>query len=57
MEFSLFTLTIFVLFVYLLLYTIIDRICKCVERCNTSKAFEKFIENKNIEDIFTEGEL
>lgn len=56
MEFSLFTLTIFVLFVYLLLYTIIDRICKCVERCNTSKAFEKFIENKNMEDMFTEGE-
>lgn len=29
---------------YLILWCLIDRICKCIEVCHTSKSFEKFIE-------------
>lgn len=29
---------------YLILWCLVDRICKCIEVCHTSKSFEKFME-------------
>ncbi len=33
------------LVVYVALYTLISRICQCVEHCATAKAYSKFREN------------
>ena len=34
----------FAILAYLILWSLVDRICKCIEVCHTSKSFEKFIE-------------
>lgn len=34
----------FAMLAYLILWCLIDRICKCIEVCHTSKSFEKFME-------------
>lgn len=31
--------------VFICAYTLIDRICKCIEHCATAKAYSKFREN------------
>lgn len=36
---------IVLIILYLCAYTLIDRICKCVEHCATAKAYCKFREN------------
>lgn len=36
---------IVLIILYLCAYTLIDRICKCVEHCATAKAYSKFREN------------
>lgn len=33
---------------YLCLYSIVERICQCFERCVTAKAFGKFKEAENL---------
>ena len=39
------TAAIFVI-IYLGVYAIIDRICRCIESCNISKTYRKTIEKK-----------
>lgn len=34
-----------IVFVFICAYTLIDRICKCIEHCATAKAYSKFREN------------
>lgn len=45
----------FILFaVYLCVYALINRICKCIEHCATARAYSKFRENGiplKIEDV------
>lgn len=36
---------IILIILYLCAYTLIDRICKCIEHCATAKAYSKFREN------------
>lgn len=36
---------LFVLIIFICAYTLIDRICKCIEHCATAKAYSKFREN------------
>lgn len=37
---------LFILFViYLCIYTLIGRVCKCIEHCATARAYSKFREN------------
>lgn len=36
---------LFVLIIFICVYTLIDRICKCIEHCATAKAYSKFREN------------
>lgn len=36
---------LFVLIIFICAYTLIDRICKCIEYCATAKAYSKFREN------------
>lgn len=33
------------LILYLCAYTLIDRVCKCIEHCATAKAYSRFREN------------
>lgn len=42
---TLFQHVLLVLILFICVYTLIDRICKCVEHCATAKAFGKFREN------------
>lgn len=42
---TLFQQVLLVLILFICVYTLIDRICKCVEHCATAKAFGKFREN------------
>lgn len=43
--------------VYLCLYSLISRICQCVEHCATAKAYEKYQEaEKNSETKTEKGE-
>lgn len=39
---------IVLIILYLCVYTLIDRICKCVEHCATAKAYSKFRENDTL---------
>lgn len=36
---------IVLIILFLCVYTLIDRICKCIEHCTTAKAYSKFREN------------
>lgn len=36
---------IVLIILFLCVYTLIDRICKCIEHCATAKAYSKFREN------------
>lgn len=36
---------IVLIILYLCVYTLIDRICKCIEHCATARAYSKFREN------------
>jgi len=47
--FNYFSFAVLIFFIYLLLYSIIDRICKCIERCSYTKYGannDKFIEKE-----------
>lgn len=33
------------LILYICVYALIDRVCKCIEHCSTDRAFSKFKEN------------
>ena len=40
-----FEICIVVFFIYLCVYSIVGRICKCVEHCATSKSLAQFLVN------------
>lgn len=42
---TLFQQVLLVLILFICVYTLIDRICKCIEHCAIAKAFGKFQEN------------
>ena len=44
-------LLIVIFMVYICLYTIIDRICKCIEQSNISKAFKEINKGGNCKDF------
>lgn len=48
--FNYFGFAVFIFFIYLLLFSIIDRICKCIEKCSYAKYGtnnNEFIEKEN----------
>lgn len=42
-------MVILMIIVFLCSYTILDRLCKCIEICSTNRSFKKFIEKMNKE--------
>ena len=42
---ELFEFCVAVLFVYLCLYGLVNRVCRCKEHCATAKAYGKFVDN------------
>lgn len=47
---SSFEICIVVFFVYLCVYSIISRICKCAEHCSTAKSLAQFLVNNQWTD-------
>lgn len=41
---ALFEFCVAALFVYLCLYGLVNRVCKCMEHCATAKAYGKFVD-------------
>ena len=33
--------------VFLYIYTVLDRLCKCIEICSTNRSYKKFLESAN----------
>lgn len=33
--------------VFLCVYTVLDRLCKCIEICSTNRSYKKFLESMN----------
>ena len=52
-----FNLAILTFIVYICVYTIINRICTCIEQCSIAKAYSKFIDQSGIhEEIINDSE-
>ena len=47
-----FEFVLFTILIYIMIFTIVDRICKCVEHCSTSKCYAHVTDSmtKNKED-------
>lgn len=45
---TLFQIVIVSLILYICIYALADRICKCVEHCATNKAFSRYLDSKGI---------
>lgn len=45
---TLFQIVIISLILYICIYALVDRICKCVEHCAINKAFGTYLDNKEI---------
>lgn len=46
---------IVLIILYLCAYTLIDRLCKCIEHCATAKAYSKFRENEILTSLESVG--
>lgn len=42
---ELFKMALFVVLVFLCIYAVVDRICKCVEHCRLGEVYETLIKN------------
>lgn len=51
---SLFKLVVITVVTYLLVYDLIDRVCRCVEHCATARAFNNFADMVNRADEIRE---
>lgn len=44
---SVVSIAILIVIIYICLFTLVDRICKCVEHCATAKSFSKTVETNS----------
>ena len=42
---NLIAIELLAILIFVCVFAIVDRICRCFETCHTAKAFEKFMEN------------
>lgn len=48
---TLFQIVIISLIFYMCIYALVDRICKCVEYCAMNKAFDKYLDGKDVKNF------
>ena len=37
--------------VFLCVYTVVDRLCRCIEVCSTNRSYKKFLETTDKENV------
>lgn len=53
---NLFTLALFIVLVYLCIYSIVNRICECVEKTAMAKSYGEYMKNVNDnQGVFSEN--
>ena len=48
---SLFEIVLLIVIGYICVFTIIDRICKCVEQCAVGKSYQEFVKSNAAKEL------